>query len=231
METITDILAAVVVLVFSGMIKNVFVSENVFEYALLTRKEKELRRLYNNIFVILILFGLLVLLRVSRKVGVMAYVDDKRTIIAGICTIVYLIGVLVSMFYAWVMKKRSNKNRTENVFEKVLVYVMFISVLGITMISEGAIHPVEIFIYAYIATLTIVVVRAFVMQGDNVDKAILYFDEEYASIDSGNNTKKVYIYHKVENDYILCGDELFMDKQINVMKISDVMSKELKYVR
>jgi hypothetical protein len=69
------------------------------------------------------------------------------------------------------------------------------------------------------------------MQGDNVDKAILYFDEEYASIDSGNNTKKVYIYHKVENDYILCGDELFMDKQINVMKISDVMSKELKYVR
>ncbi|MBE5833962.1 MAG: hypothetical protein E7309_04935 [Butyrivibrio sp.] len=236
------IVVPLIAVIIPPMFKTVFINETVLEYALYTRKEKEQKRLYNDIVVNILLFGMILLVRFCLLLEVIVVSKNIAQLIAGLCCIFFLARTFISGIICLVRnknEKEGDKDYSEEKSKKKSSFIQFLSlysfVLPVTGLTfsfyQSEIHPMEVAFYMYVAIVVTYIIRVFVFSSYGIDKAIVYYEKkEFSNISGKEELKKVYIYHKVENDYLLCGDTIEMNKPNQVIEINEFLKNKFYYI-
>ncbi len=233
-DIIFKALATIITALVPLVVKNVMIQDTVLEYVLSTRKEKVLKEVLATVFLMGMLVGLLFAGRILGFIEARVEYNSEVLYdwVLPFATVLYLVCILIgaiSFLVAGMRKKKKKENKLATIYGYVLMFSM-------TLIPmwhrDNSFIYYEIFIYAYMALVSALILKYLAFGERNVDEALYYFIRERKNeINDSLICDKIYIYHKFSNNKVLCGYESTMKEPYIIIDEEDLYKKQIKSVK
>lgn len=185
---------------------------------------------------------MIILFRYLLSLDLIVVSNDIAQLIAELCTCFFLLSIMVSAIICLIRKKnkkeayifisKEKSNKKFSYIQIIILYILVLPIMGLTFFFyQSEIQLMEVAFYVYVTILEIFMIIRCVFSSSGIDKAkVFYVKKEFSIISGKEELKKVYIYHKVENDYLLCGDTIEMNKPNQVIEIKEFLKNKFYYV-